>query len=162
RVPRRRAHRARPHGFSRHHAGPAGPAIQPVGTRLALPHRPRAGRGRRGIRIRDRAVGRRHPDHAVPVRRRRGPAMLLSPLDTILSRLSRLDANSAHIGLDALLDTFSVSELATAFYHWPLFARAPQIIPDGPFRVWGLLCARGWGKTRAAISFALQEIEAGR
>jgi phage terminase large subunit-like protein len=56
----------------------------------------------------------------------------------------------------------SPAELTDLAYHWPLWARADQLPPEGCWRTWLLLAGRGAGKTRAAAEFINGEVRAGR
>lgn len=88
---------------------------------------------------------------------------MTSPFLSLLDRLAGLPPRAAHVALDALCDEYSTVELAAAFYDWQhLFARENQRIPQGDWRSWGYCTGRGHGKTRSVVSFALDEIAAGR
>ncbi len=45
------------------------------------------------------------------------------------------------------------AEVASAFYYWPLWARAAQLPPSTHWRIWLILAGRGWGKTRTGAEW---------
>ncbi len=86
----------------------------------------------------------------------------MSPLHDLLGRLAHLPPKAAHVALDLMLDDFSTIELAAANYDRALWARPSQAAPSGECSSWGVCAGRGWGKDWACVSFALEEIAAGR
>ena len=86
----------------------------------------------------------------------------MSPMQEMLERLVELGPR-AHGVLDAVLDELPVHELAALAYDWRgTWARPNQLPPPGKFRSWGSVTGRGWGKTAANVSHAIEEVEAGR
>lgn len=45
---------------------------------------------------------------------------------------------------------------------WPVWARADQLPPRGPWRTWLILAGRGWGKSRTGAEFVRAEVKSGR
>lgn len=64
--------------------------------------------------------------------------------------------------LDGILDQIPAHEIAAMTYDWETWARPAQLVPKAPWRSYGFLTGRGWGKTAAAVSFAIKEAAAGR
>ncbi len=88
---------------------------------------------------------------------------MTSPIVAALSPLAGLPPDVAHARLDELLDVLPVHELAAIGYDWRWWwARPRQVLPDDGWRSFGSLGGRGSGKTRISVSFALDEIAAGR
>jgi phage terminase large subunit-like protein len=86
-----------------------------------------------------------------------------SPITTELRRLVRaLGPEAARLAVSLFLDGRSNVELAAMRYAWPFWARPKQLLPPGNWRSALFQTGRGWGKTRAVVGFALQEVEAGR
>lgn len=87
-----------------------------------------------------------------------------SPVEIVIGRLvARLGKKRAHQALDLILDELTVAELAALAYDWRhVWARPKQLAPDGPWRSWGFLCGRGFGKTRSVAEHINEEVEAGR
>jgi phage terminase large subunit-like protein len=46
-------------------------------------------------------------------------------------------------------------------YHWPLWARPPQLAPEGDWDNWLILAGRGFGKTRSGAEWVHQRIRGG-
>lgn len=90
------------------------------------------------------------------------PNTQTSPVHALLARLVELGPR-AHVVLNALAADLPRHELAALAYAWGgAWARPSQVIPSGDWRSCGFMTGRGWGKTASCVSFALQEIEAGR
>ena len=89
---------------------------------------------------------------------------LQSPARILAGRLAELGPDRAHAALDALLDDLTVVELSALAYDWREFwARPSQIIdPAGPWRSYGLVTGRGFGKTRTISEFVQEEVAAER
>jgi phage terminase large subunit-like protein len=86
-----------------------------------------------------------------------------SPIEALLRRLvASHGPHAARLALGMALDQCKTIELAAAQFDWPLHARPKQILPEGHWRSALFQTGRGWGKTRAVVSFALGEIEARR
>ena len=62
----------------------------------------------------------------------------------------------------AVLAGLTEPELAALEFSWEFWARADQMPPQAPWRVFLLLGGRGSGKTRAAAEWVRGELEAGR
>jgi phage terminase large subunit-like protein len=60
-----------------------------------------------------------------------------------------------------LFRSLAVHRLQQLLEHWPLWARADQMAPEGRWRTWLLLGGRGSGKTRAAAEWVREMIESG-
>lgn len=85
-----------------------------------------------------------------------------SPAQALVAELAQLGAG-AHGALDAMLDAMGTTELAGLYYDWRDFwARPKQLLGDGPWRSWGFLTGRGYGKTRAIAEWIVSEVMAGR
>lgn len=84
-------------------------------------------------------------------------------IETICSALEQLDPDDAEAECEAWLDELTTVELAALGFDWYHFwARENQLIPDGPWRSWGFLAARRFGKTRAVAEFVNREAMSGR
>lgn len=68
----------------------------------------------------------------------------------------------AHAALDVMLERFNVVELAALAADWSFWARPKQIPPPGPWRSWGFLAGRGFGKTLACSNHVNKKVRAGR
>ncbi len=86
------------------------------------------------------------------------PAVLL--VDRLIASFGKADA---HRILDASLDQLSNVELAGLAYDWSGFWARPKQLPvEGEWRSWGMLQARGTGKTTAFSFYIVGEVMAGR
>ncbi len=56
----------------------------------------------------------------------------------------------------------SQEEAEDLLYDWEYRARPNQLTPPGDWQTWLILAGRGWGKTRAAAEFVINEVKAGR
>ena len=56
----------------------------------------------------------------------------------------------------------SQEEAEDLLYDWEYRARPNQLTPPGDWQTWLILAGRGWGKTRAAPEFVINEVKAGR
>ncbi len=89
--------------------------------------------------------------------------MTASPAELLAARLVRALGPAAHQALDIALAKLSPLDRAALAYNWTgFFARPKQIIPQGPWRSYGLKTGRGFGKTRAIAEFVDGEAFAGR
>lgn len=61
-----------------------------------------------------------------------------------------------------LLAKLSDQERAALLYDWDFWARPSQRIPVGTWRIWLLLCGRGFGKTRVGAEAVRRRIETGQ
>lgn len=52
-----------------------------------------------------------------------------------------------------LANIFTRQERLELEYHWHVWARDPQIAPEGDWRVWMVMAGRGFGKTRAGAEW---------
>lgn len=53
---------------------------------------------------------------------------------------------------EAILDSWSDEQVEAFLKDWRIWARDEQLAPDDPkWRMWVILCGRGWGKTRTAV-----------
>lgn len=62
----------------------------------------------------------------------------------------------------AAIHQLTVEERALIMADWSFWARDKQLPPPGPWRTWGFLTGRGFGKTLAISKFINGEVEAGR
>lgn len=86
-----------------------------------------------------------------------------SEAQRIVDRLVKsLGRAHAHRAVDLALGKFSHVELAALAADWNFWARPKQLAPEGEWRSWGFLGARGMGKTRACSEYVNTEVEAGR
>lgn len=53
-------------------------------------------------------------------------------------------------------------EAEALIYEWDRWARPNQLAPEGNWTGWLILAGRGFGKTRTALEFVRQEVDAGR
>ncbi|MDR3497755.1 MAG: terminase family protein [Parvibaculum sp.] len=60
------------------------------------------------------------------------------------------------------LASLAPRETAWLLEHWPFWARADQLAPEGEWTTWLVLGGRGAGKTRAGAEWVRGEVEAGR
>lgn len=52
----------------------------------------------------------------------------------------------------AVLDSWSDDQIEAFLKDWRIWARDDQLAPDDPnWRMWVILCGRGWGKTKTAV-----------
>ena len=61
-----------------------------------------------------------------------------------------------------ILAEFTPAERAAMVNAWPVWARADQLPPRGPWRTWLILAGRGWGKSRTGAEFVRAEVKSGR
>lgn len=54
------------------------------------------------------------------------------------------------------------TDLLMLTYEWGFWARASQLPPKVDFFIWLILAGRGWGKTKTAVQWAIEEIMTGR
>jgi phage terminase large subunit-like protein len=81
----------------------------------------------------------------------------------IVDQIRILGGKNAPEILDSVLNQIPNHELAAANYDWGLWARPKQYIDyRGEWRSHGFLTGRGFGKTMANVSHAIEEISAGR
>lgn len=73
-----------------------------------------------------------------------------------------LGRDGAHKAIDALVSRFSNVELAAFAAHSPFWLRPKQKAPPSSWRSWGLLQARGTGKTKCVAMHINDEVWAGR
>jgi len=87
-----------------------------------------------------------------------------SPAQQVVARLvARFGKAGAHAALDRIFSQLSVTELALLAHDWRgLWARPKQLPPPGPWRSWGFLAARAYGKTRSIAEFVNEEVREGR
>ena len=62
----------------------------------------------------------------------------------------------------AFIQSLSSQEATALYYDWQQWGRPEQLAPPGEWRTWLMLAGRGWGKTRALVEWAQEEIESGR
>jgi phage terminase large subunit-like protein len=83
----------------------------------------------------------------------------VSDLEAQLRRLlAALGPEGGRLALEMSLDECSPTELAALLYDWRTWARPGQRLPSGGWRSALLKCGRGWGKTRAVVEYALEQI----
>ncbi|WP_231639512.1 DNA-packaging protein [Sphingomonas profundi] len=58
------------------------------------------------------------------------------------------------------MGNLSDADVAGLEWHWPIWARAAQLPPDRPWRIWLILAGRGFGKTRAGAEWVRARAEA--
>jgi phage terminase large subunit-like protein len=86
-----------------------------------------------------------------------------SPAEQLARRLVAELGPSAHKAVDLALAKMPIVERAALAYNWHGFwARPKQLLPDGPWRSFGLLTGRAFGKTRTLSEFVTAEVMAGR
>jgi phage terminase large subunit-like protein len=89
--------------------------------------------------------------------------LMTALVDTIADALSELSPDEAVGECAAWLDRLTTFELAALLYDWEhAWARENQLIPHGPWRSWGFLAGRRFGKTRAVAEFVNREAMSGR
>jgi phage terminase large subunit-like protein len=87
----------------------------------------------------------------------------VSPMDRCaLTLIKAHGLKTARAIVTEQLAALSVVERAALAAYWPFYARPSQIPPETPWRSWGFLCARGFGKTRSIAEFIVAEAYAGR
>ena len=64
--------------------------------------------------------------------------------------------------LDEVLSSLTTRQKAIGRYDWPIWARSKQIVPQGPWRSFGLCSGMGFGKTRTLAQFITEEVRSGR
>lgn len=90
-------------------------------------------------------------------------AVVVSPAQAFVERLVPLGHDRAHELLDKLLEQLTTVELAALAYDWAnVWARPNQLPPPGPWRSWGFLTARRFGKTRSVAEWINGEAISGR
>lgn len=62
---------------------------------------------------------------------------------------------------ERLLAQMSDEEIESFYTDWRVWGRDDQYPPDTNWRTWLLCCGRGFGKTRSAVEFIIDEIEKG-
>ncbi len=82
--------------------------------------------------------------------------VVLPPGASVIEQMAALPAEERLAKLAALSDEF----VAGLEYHWPVWARAAQLAPAQPWRVWLILAGRGFGKTRAGAEWVRARAEA--
>lgn len=65
-------------------------------------------------------------------------------------------------GPEAVYEQLTEEERQQLKYIWRAWARPSQLAPPGDWLVWLMLAGRGWGKTRSAGEFVIEEVKAGR
>ena len=86
-----------------------------------------------------------------------------SPAEALAARLASELGGGAHGALDLALGKLAPVERAALAFAWRDFwARPTQVIPDGPWRSYGTMAGRGYGKTRKDAEWVTAEIAAGR
>lgn len=60
-----------------------------------------------------------------------------------------------------LIRSLTPAEIELLNHEWPLWARAKQLPPSLPWRVWLLMAGRGFGKTRAGAEWIRMQAQAG-
>lgn len=68
----------------------------------------------------------------------------------------------ARRAVELVLEQFTVPELAALNHDWEFWARPKQLPPATPWRSFGFLTGRGFGKTRSCTEFVTTEIQAAR
>jgi phage terminase large subunit-like protein len=68
-------------------------------------------------------------------------------------------ASLAPIRQKAFLTALSEKEIEALYWHWPFWARADQLPPDGAWTSWMMLGGRGAGKTRAGAEWIRSLVE---
>ena len=61
-----------------------------------------------------------------------------------------------------ILDGLDEADAALLLRHWPFWARASQLAPDGDWRIWLFLGGRGAGKTRAGSEWIAARVRDGK
>lgn len=80
----------------------------------------------------------------------------------VLDALVEQHGAGAPEALEAMLGEMSVLELAALEADWRAWARPKQLPPSRPWRSWGFLTGRGFGKTLAVARHIHEEVDAGR
>ncbi len=91
-------------------------------------------------------------------------ALLDASPDAIICRrlTATLGREGARRTLSAICRKFTSVERAALAMRWEAWARPKQLLPAGPWRSWGNLTSRGWGKTETMLRIITGEIQAGR
>jgi predicted phage terminase large subunit-like protein len=63
---------------------------------------------------------------------------------------------------DKALALLGDSDIGALAYDWRFWGRAPQIMPQGEWRIWMLMAGRGYGKTRCGAEGVRMAVESGR
>lgn len=86
-----------------------------------------------------------------------------SPAFRLAERLATELGPAAHTALEMALGELSDVDLAALENNWPDFwARPAQLPPPTPWRSFGIMSGRAFGKTRALAQFVVTEAEEGR
>lgn len=86
---------------------------------------------------------------------------MISPAEHLIDRMAMVPECTAEV--TSVLASLSATDAAALAYDWEEFwARENQIPPDGPWRSWGFLTARGVGKTRSCAEHVNAEASSGR
>lgn len=86
----------------------------------------------------------------------------LAEVDRFFDELVATAGEDAPLILADLLEEMSVVELAALWADWRFWARPKQLPPSNPFRSWGFLTARGFGKTVTCSRAINEEASEGR
>ena len=63
---------------------------------------------------------------------------------------------------EAFVNSMTDADLLMLFYEWSFWARNEQLTPTGKWFIWLILAGRGWGKTKTAVQWAIDEVMSGR
>lgn len=86
-----------------------------------------------------------------------------SPARQLVRRIvADFGREAAHKAIDVMLAQLPLRERAALAAYWPFWARPKQIMPPGPWRRWGFLTGRGFGKSDGISHAINEEVEAGR
>lgn len=72
-----------------------------------------------------------------------------------------LGRDMAHRAIDVICRRFTNVELSALAAYWKWWARRKQLAPGGPWRSWGTLAGRGWGKSLSCSHYVNEQVEAG-
>src|SRR5436190_912890 len=64
--------------------------------------------------------------------------------------------------IEAFVGQLSEADIMMLFFEWPFWGRPAQLAPPGSWAVWLILAGRGWGKTKTAVQWAIEEVISGR
>lgn len=67
-----------------------------------------------------------------------------------------------HHKIETFVRGMTEADLLMLFYEWRFWSRPAQVSPIGDWYIWLILAGRGWGKTKTAVQWAIEEVMMGR
>lgn len=64
--------------------------------------------------------------------------------------------------IESFVSQLTEADLMMLFFEWPFWSRPAQLAPPGSWYIWLVLAGRGWGKTKTAVQWAIEEVMSGR